>query len=553
MSIGPIGPMSSRTNLLSKTEFSNSQNIKGSLSGVPVTHVSSSPQSQNIRRPSVKERIFSSLLERISTPISHLFTSEKKSVHPIFEENTPEEDRSELEEAQKNWAALNGWRDDRPAAQRLSSLAEYASNPAHADPAIYGPGPNIQPAPIDSTQATREPIIGGKFYRFEYFKKACIENFGKESFDALFTPKEQKVMSQSTSFDLVAPYIRETLQGTAKYVNRLGEKAAIKGITLGSQPGAVGWLHKKMGDLLPKELNIPVQIETETLPPLETINGRLIQNTLRTLNGISKKRLSYIQALDKVSESIVVQLPQVANSDLQHIRESIIAKRESIQTCCTAMLAHQDKINEALSSLHLEEPTHEESFVQEIRFLAEPYIEELKDDPQQLTNQLDLQECERKISLLSDLANAVAKTASPEGLREPIVTPQKSEEYARDIAGLLFSDMKMKHLLMETQSLNKIIGEQNQLSASIANNLNQLLDLRSRSPKHGEALDEEILKLQGALRMSQTNVSQLQDSSRKLQDNLSEVGSRNFIEHLQEQWKETESEGIWKTVSGNHE
>ena len=553
MSTGPIGPIHSGANLLPKTEFSGSQNIKGSLSGVPITLVSSSPQRQNIRRPSVKERIFSSLLERISTQVGPLVASVKKSVHPIFEENTPEEDRSELEEAQKNWAALNGWHDDRPADSRLSSLAEYASNPAHADPAIYGPGPNIQPAPIDSTQATREPIIGGKFYRFEYFKKACIENFGKESFDALFTQEEQKVMSQSTSFDLVAPYVRETLQGTAKYVNRLGEKAAIKGITLGSQPGAVGWLHKKMGGLLPKELNIPLQIETETLPPPETINGRLIQNTLRTLNGISKKRLSYIQALDKVSGGIIAQLPQVANSDLQHIRESIIAKRESIQTCCTTMSAHQDKINEALSSLHLEEPTHEESFVQKIRFLAESYIEELKDDPLQLTNQLGLHECERKISLLSELAAAVEMIGSPEGLREPIATPQKNEEYARDIAGLLFSDMKIKHLLMETQSLNKIIDDQNQVSASIANNLYQMQDLRNTSSEHKEALDKQISKLQGALRMSHSHVKQLQESSRKLQDNLSELGSRNFIEHLQEQWIETESEGIWKTVPEHRE
>lgn len=553
MSTGPIGPMSSRTNLLSKTEFSNSQNIKGSLSGVPVTLVSTSPQSQNIRRPSVKERIFSSLLERISTPISHLFISVKKNAQTIFKENTPEEDKDELEEAKNNWAALNGWRDDRPAAQRLSSLAEYASNPAHADPAIYSPGPNIQPAPIDSTQATREPIIGGKFYRFEYFKKACIENFGKESFDALFTPKEQKVMSQSTSFDLVAPYIRETLQGTAKYVNRLGEKAAIKGITLGSQPGAGGWLHKKMGDLIPKEVNIPLQIETETPTPLETINGRLIQNTLRTLNSISKKRLSYIQTLDEASRNIVAQLPQLANSDFQHIRESIIAKRESIQTCCATISAHQDQINQALKSLHFEESTQRDSFVQGIHSLVTSYCQELRDDAEQFPDQLDLQECERKISLLSDLANAVAKTASPEGLREPIATPQKSEEYARGIEGLLFSDMKIKHLLMETQSLNKIIDNQNQLSLSMASNLKQLLDLRSRSPKHGDALDEEIPKLQGALRMSQTNVSQLQESSRKLQDNLSELGSRNFIEYLKEQWKETEIEGIWKTVPENHE
>jgi len=78
MSIGPIGPMSSRTNLLSKTEFSGSPNNKGSLSGVPITLVSSSPQRQNIRRPSVKERIFSSLLERISTQVGPLVASVKK-------------------------------------------------------------------------------------------------------------------------------------------------------------------------------------------------------------------------------------------------------------------------------------------------------------------------------------------------------------------------------------------------------------------------------------------------------------------------------------------
>jgi hypothetical protein len=553
MSTGPIGPIHSGANLLPKTEFSNSQNIKGSLQGIPITLVSPSSQRQEIGRRFVKERIFSSLLERISTPISHLFTSIKKSAQTIFRENTPEEDKNELEEAKNNWAALNGWRDDRPAAQRLSSLAEYASDPAHADPAIYSPGPDIKPAPIDSTQATREPIIGGKFYRFEYFKKTCIENFGKESFDALFTQEEQKLMSQSTSFDLVAPYVRETLQGTAKYVNLLGKTVAIKDITLGSQPGVAGWLQENIESLLPREINTPLKIETDSTPPPETINGRLIQSTLRTLNGISKKQFSYIQALDEASSSIVAQLPEVADSDLQRIRESIIAQRESIQTCYATMSAHQDKINEALSSLHLEEPTHEESFVQEIRLLAESYIEELKDDHSQLTNQLDLQECERKISLLSDLANAVAKTGSPEGLREPIATPQKSEEYARDIAGLLFSDMKMKHLLMETQSLNKIIDNQNQLSASIANNLNQLLELRSRSPKHEEALDEEILKLQGALGMSQTNVSQLQESSRKLHDSLREIGSRNFIEYLKEQWKETESEGIWKKVPEHRE